>query len=160
MKVKGNFINYGHYVDVHDNDVVNLSIDKAGNVNVEHNDTTADTTADTTDAEEQSEAEESEAEDATHIPECFQSDLAQQLWRRAQNGKLVDERWQPLPPMSLAEMAVMAEYIARRIKLVNKWKVFAELWGKNSETLRSAYDRAMRQKKSMKFLEKVRLIMR
>ena len=28
MEVKGNFINYGSYVDVHDNEVVNLTIDK------------------------------------------------------------------------------------------------------------------------------------
>lgn len=32
MEVKGNFINYGDYVDVHDNEVVNLNV---GNGNVE-----------------------------------------------------------------------------------------------------------------------------
>lgn len=35
MEVKGNFINYGNYVDVHDNEVVNLSIDKADELKVE-----------------------------------------------------------------------------------------------------------------------------
>lgn len=35
MEVKGNFINYGSYVDVHDNEVVNLSIDGNGEVKVD-----------------------------------------------------------------------------------------------------------------------------
>lgn len=35
MEVKGNFINNGTYVDVHDNDVVNLSVDGNGEVHVD-----------------------------------------------------------------------------------------------------------------------------
>ena len=35
MEVKGNFINYGSYIDVHDNEVVNLTLDGSGRVNIE-----------------------------------------------------------------------------------------------------------------------------
>lgn len=35
MEIKGNFINYGNFVDVHDNETVNISIDKADELKVE-----------------------------------------------------------------------------------------------------------------------------
>ena len=53
MEVKGNFINYGSYVDVHDNDVVNLTIDK-GKVKVDKAELTSTTTAAEADKEEES----------------------------------------------------------------------------------------------------------
>ena len=89
MEVKGNFINYGSYVDVHDNEVVNLTIDK-GKVKVDKAELTSTTTAADADKEEEShESNEPEPCEA----ETF-ADRVKAIMRKAaeKNGQRIESR--------------------------------------------------------------------
>ena len=89
MEVKGNFINYGSYVDVHDNEVVNLTIDK-GKVKVDKAELTSTTTAADADKEEEShETGEPEPCEA----ETF-ADRVKAIMRKAaeKNGQRIESR--------------------------------------------------------------------
>ena len=84
MEVKGNFINYGSYIDVHDNEVVNLTVDK-GKVKVDKAELTA-SGATGSDKEESPESCESE----TCESETF-ADRVKAIMRKAaeKNGQRV-----------------------------------------------------------------------
>ena len=41
----------------------------------------------------------------------------------------------------------------------NQWQVFATLWGTTPGTLRSAYNRAIEQQKTMLFIEKLKNVL-
>ena len=86
MEVKGNFINYGSYVDVHDNDVVNLTIDK-GKVKVDKAELNATAT---TDADREDEAHEP-SEPETCEAETF-ADRVKAIIRKAaeKNGQRIE----------------------------------------------------------------------
>ena len=104
----------GNYVDVHDNEVVNLSIDKVGTVKV-------------------ADGQQPSREDA--VPEV-----------------LVDGSGQPT--VSRPEAALLADMLAQRLGIANKWKVFERMWHRNN--MRGDYNTALDQKKSLAFQEKLK----
>ena len=91
----------GSYVDVHDNEVVNLSIDKAGSVSI---------------GEGQQGA-------SAAVPAVL---AESELWQRLKDARLVDEHGQPL--VSRPEAALMAYMLAERLHIDQKWKFFEQLW--------------------------------
>ena len=124
----------GSYVDVHDNEVVNLSIDKAGTVQVQGASTIAA----------------ANGEHAERVmPECLQTERAQGLLQKAQAAGWLDERWQPT--LSATEAALLAMRLAECLEIRTVWKVFGQLWQRNSESLRAKYNVAMEQEKSLEF---------
>jgi len=118
----------GNYVDVHDNEVVNLSIDKVGTVKV-------------ADGQQPSE------EDA--VPEVL---AKSELWERVKSEGLVDGSGQPT--VSRPEAALLADMLAQRLGIANKWKVFERMWHRNN--MRGDYNTALDQKKSLAFQEKLK----
>lgn len=99
----------GSYVDVHDNEVVNLSVDKAGS----------------------------------------------ELWQKIIDAGLVDDDCQPT--ISRPEAALMADMISARLGIANKWKMFEKLWHRNN--MRGDFNKALEQKKSLAFQEKLKNIL-
>ena len=71
---------------------------------------------------------------------------------------MVDARMQPLN-LSNAEKGMLAFDLASRLDIQNQWQVFASLWGTTSGALRSAYNRAIEQQKTMLFIEKLKNIL-
>ena len=67
----------------------------------------------------------------------------------------MDERMQPVG-LSNAEKGILAFELARRLDIQNQWQVFATLWGTTSGTLRSAYNKANDQRKTLKFIERLK----
>jgi hypothetical protein len=120
----------GNYVDVHDNEVVNLSIDKVGMMQM---------------------AEGQEAQ-KTDIPKVL---AESELWKRAMEAGLVNEQGQPT--VSRPEAALLADVLARRLGIDNKWKVFEKMWQRNN--MRNDYNTALDQKKSLAFQEKLKKIL-
>ena len=127
----GNIVHVqGNYVDVHDNEVVNLSIDKVGTLKM---------------------AEGQQPEEV-----CVPDVLAKsELWAKVKTAGWVDENGQPT--ISRTEAALLADMLAQRLGIANKWKVFEEMW--HRKNMRNDYNTALDQKKSLEFQEKLKKIL-
>ena len=121
----------GSYIDIHDNENVYLSVDKA-KVNVNQN-------------ENQNENKE--------VPDVL---ACSELWERVKNEGLVDEN--NMPTISRPEAALLADMLAEKLGIGNKWKLFEELW--NRKNMRNDYNTALEQRKSLKFQEELKNILR
>ena len=95
-----------------------------------------------------SEDEQSEGE----IPQVL---AESELWQKVRESGLVDERNQPIGPRT--EAALLADMIARRLGIENKWKMFEQLWHRNN--MRGDYNRALEQKKSLAVQERLKNIL-
>jgi hypothetical protein len=96
--------------------------------------------------QEESEAEESE------IPEVLTTCPA---WQQLQDSGLVDAHGQPT--VSRPEAALLADVLARRLGIDNKWKFFERLWHRNH--MRGDYNTALNQRKSLRFQERLKNIL-
>ena len=100
----------GNYVDIHDNKVVNLSIDKAGTVRVQGN--------------------VQSKEDIPDLPSELETPRAQELWQKLRLAGFVSEDSYMLTSgVSANQAAYIADRMAERLELKRgKWKVFQQLW--------------------------------
>ena len=120
----------GSYVDIHDNEVVNLSVDKV-QVRVGDQQVLAQ---------------------ASDVPEVL-ADSEQ--WHKVQQAGLVDADGQPT--VSRTEAAMIADMLADRLGIANKWKFFEQLWHRNN--MRGDYNTALDQRKTLKFQERLKIIL-
>ena len=104
-------------------------------------------------------AEEVEEVQDTAQPICLSEELqteqAEDLFEKLREAGMVDERMQPVG-LSNAEKGILAFELAKRLDIQNQWQVFANLWGTTPGTLRSAYNKANDQRKTLKFIEKLK----
>ena len=91
-------------------------------------------------------------------PTVLQTQEAEKLFEKLREAGMVDARMQPLN-LSNAEKGMLAFDLAGRLDIQNQWQVFASLWGTTSGALRSAYNRAIEQQKTMRFIEKLKNIL-
>lgn len=120
----------GPYVDVHDNEVVNLSVDKAGKVQVDSRQMSEDCV----------------------IPNVL---AESELWQKLIEANLLDDNGQPT--VSRPDAALMADMISVRLGISNKWKMFEKLWHRNN--MRGDFNTALEQRKSLAFQEKLKNIL-
>lgn len=80
------------------------------------------------------------------------------LMERLVKAGLLDAAWQPVG-LSNAEKGVLASLLARRLGIANLWQVFGGLWGMKPETLRTACNKGMDQRRTAKFMERVKRVM-
>lgn len=88
----------------------------------------------------------------------LQSDQALHLMQSLADAGLLDDDWQPLN-LSGSERALLAKAVSDRLQINDCWQVFGGLWNSNPSTLRSSYNKAMEQKKTYHFLEKLQKIL-
>ena len=88
----------------------------------------------------------------SEVPEVL---ARSKYWQRVKSAGLVDENNQPT--VSRPEAALMAEALAKRIGIDNKWKVFELLWQRNN--MRNDYNTALEQKKSLEFQERLKVVL-
>ena len=81
------------------------------------------------------------------LPEVLATHEAMMLWRKAQDSGYVDANYQPL--ISRTQAALLADAIAERLGIKEKWKVFECLW--NRKNMYHDYYRAMEQQQSLAF---------
>ena len=118
------------------------------------------------DAEEVEEAQEVDCANTSldmnsRQPVCpaeLQTQPAKNLFDKLQQAGMLDERMQSLG-LSNAERGLLAFELAGRLGIQNQWQVFATLWGTTPGALRSAYNRAIEQRKTMLFIEKLKNIL-
>ena len=91
-------------------------------------------------------------------PAELQTQEAENLFEKLREAGMVDARMQPLN-LSNAEKGMLAFELAGRLDIQNQWQVFATLWGTTPGALRSAYNRAIEQQKTMLFIEKLKNIL-
>ena len=120
----------GSYIDVHDNEVVNLTVDK-GEVHL---------------GDHQQPTEEHV------IPEVLADS---ELWHKVQEAGLVNA--DGLPTVSRPEAALLADMLAERLGITHKWKFFERLWHRNN--MRGDYNTALDQRKSLEFQERLKNIL-
>ena len=81
------------------------------------------------------------------LPEVLATDEAMALWQKAQRAGYVDEHYQPL--LSRTQAALLADAMAERLGIKEKWKVFEVLW--HRKYMYHDYYRAMEQQQSLDF---------
>ena len=99
--------------------------------------------------------------DAVHVTKDVPAQLKTEEERRLM-GLLVDaevlsEDWQP-KGLSGSERSLVAKAVCDRLEVNEVWKVFGVLWNERQETLRSYYNKAMNQAKSLDYQDKLKKI--
>ena len=128
----GNTINVqGSYIDVHDNQNVYLSVDKA-EVRMGQ-----------------------PCEDGAEKPKELKGEQAEALMERLVEAELLDDGWQPVG-LSGAEKALVARAVGERLGIHEVWQVFGRLWNVKPESLRAFFNRALEQRKSLGFQDRLK----
>ena len=86
------------------------------------------------------------------LPEVLATDEAMALWRKVQAAGYVDEHYQPT--VSRTQAALLADAMAKRLVIKEKWKVFEALW--NRKYMRSDYNLALSQQQSYEFQDELK----
>ena len=92
------------------------------------------------------------SEASKSLPDELETDKAMVLWRKAQQAGYVDKNYQPL--ISRTQAALLADAMAKRLGIKEKWKVFEALWRRRN-MYRDYYD-AMNQDQTYMFLDKLK----
>ena len=74
------------------------------------------------------------------------------LWKKAQAAGWIDDNYQPL--LSRTQAALLADAMAERLGIKEKWKVFEGLW--NRKYMRSDYNLALTRKVSLNFQDELK----
>jgi hypothetical protein len=83
----------------------------------------------------------------TPLPPELSTPKAMALWQKAQAKGCVDANYQPL--ISRTQAALLADEMAKRLGIKDKWKVFEELW--NRRNMYRDYHDALEQHQSLQF---------
>ena len=86
------------------------------------------------------------------LPDVLRTPEAMALWQKAQQAGYVDARYQPL--LSRTQAALLADAMAERLDIKEKWKVFETLW--NRKYMRSDYNLALTRKGSLDFQDELK----
>ena len=87
--------------------------------------------------------------ETSHLPEVLATDEAMALWKKAQAAGWVDANYQPL--ISRTQAALLADAMAERLGIREKWKVF--------EYMRSDYNLALTRKVSLDFQNELKRLL-
>ena len=85
----------------------------------------------------------------TTLPEALSTEEARALWEKVQEAGYVDEHYQP--KISRTQAALLANAMAKRLGIKEKWKVFEALW--NRRNMYRDYQDALDQRQSSDFLD-------
>lgn len=91
------------------------------------------------------------------IPEKLKTEEAEELMEDLVDAGLLDDNWQP-KNLSGSERGLLAREISKQLDINDVWQVFGNLWNEKSETLRSYLNKALDQKKSLEFQDKIKNI--
>ena len=94
--------------------------------------------------------------DAGVLSDALATEEAMVLWQKAQNAGYVDDNYQPL--ISRTQSALLADAMAKRLDIKEKWKVFEALW--NRRNMYRDYQDALDQRQSSGFLDMLKNLFR
>ncbi len=93
--------------------------------------------------------------EAGNLPEVLATDEAMALWKKAQAAGWVDANYQPL--ISRTQSALLADAMAQKLNIREKWKVFEGLWYR--KYMRSDYNLALTRKVSLDFQNELKRLL-
>ena len=96
------------------------------------------------------------AEASKSLPDVLATDKAMVLWRKAQRAGYVDEHYQPL--LSRTQAALLADAMAERLGIKEKWKVFEGFW--NRKNMYRDYYKALNLQQSLAFQDEIKKLFR
>ena len=91
----------------------------------------------------------------SELPEALATPQAMLLWQKAQQAGYVDEHYQPL--LSRTQAALLADAMAERLGIKEKWKVFESFWHRKN-MYKDYYD-ALNQKQSLVFQDSMKVVL-
>ena len=89
-----------------------------------------------------------------NLPEALSTEEAMALWEKVKKAGYVDGNFQPR--ISRTQSALLADAMAERLGIREKWKVFETLW--NRKYMRSDYNLALTRKQSLDFQDKLKSV--
>ena len=89
------------------------------------------------------------------LPDVLATDGAMTLWKKAQAAGWVDANYQPL--ISRTQSALLADAIAEKLGIRQKWKTFEMLW--NRKNMYRDYYQAQDQRKTLFFQDEIKKIL-
>jgi hypothetical protein len=95
------------------------------------------------------------AEASKSLPEVLATEAAMALWKKAQAAGWVDANYQPL--ISRTQAALLADAMAERLGIREKWKVFEGLWQR--KYMWSDYNLALTRKVSLDFQNELKRLL-
>ena len=90
------------------------------------------------------------------LPEVLSTEDAMVLWEKVLRAGYVDENYQPL--ISRTQSALLADAIAERLGIREKWKVFEALW--NRKNMYRDYYKALNLLQSLVFQDEIKRLLR
>ncbi len=97
-------------------------------------------------------------ETVSTIPNELLTEEAMKIKERLMEEGMIDENWQPLN-LSGSECALLAKKISERLDFDDMWQTFGNLWNKKTETLRSYFNKALCQQKSLEFQDRLKRVL-
>ena len=88
------------------------------------------------------------------LPDELATDEAMALWRKAQQAGYVNEHYQPL--LSRTQAALLADAMAERLGIKEKWKVFETLWHRRN--MHKDYYLAFGQQQTSDFQDEIKAL--
>ena len=88
------------------------------------------------------------------LPEVLATEAAMALWEKVRAAGYVDANYQPL--ISRTQAALLADAMAERLSIREKWKVFETLC--NRKYMRSDYNLALTQQQSLDFQDELKRV--
>ena len=89
------------------------------------------------------------------MPEVLATEEAMALWQKVQEAGYVDANYQPL--LSRTQSALLADAIAERLGIREKWKTFDMLW--NRKNMYRDYYQALDQRKTLFFRDDIKKVL-
>ena len=90
------------------------------------------------------------------LPEALSTEAAKALWEKVRAAGYVDDDFQPT--ISRSQSALLADAMAVRLGIKEKWKVFEELWQRRN--MYRDYHDAMDQRQSLHFRDVLKALLR
>ena len=140
-----------HQADGNNQGSIVFNVYSSGSLHVDHVDT-QNFYGDACPKPQKEKEKEKGKEDTPTLPPSLCTEQAMVLWRKAQDAGYVDANYQPL--ISRTQAALLADAIAERLGIKEKWKVFEGLW--NRKYMRSDYNLALTRKGSLDFQDELK----
>ena len=149
MKI-GTFNNHGTVVEIESVQTMNLHIDK-GQVSFGEHGLQEFIASHTAAAEE-------DTDRTAELPDALCTPQAEALLAKLCDAGVLDAHWQPVG-LTNTERGLLAKILSDELGIDTPWKVFGDCWQVNSGTLRTAYNQALNQRKSLHFQDRLKAVM-
>ena len=97
----------------------------------------------------------SQREREPQLPELLSTEEAMALWEKVQKAGYVDANYQPL--LSRTQSALLADAMAVKLGIREKWKTFETLW--NRKNMYRDYYQALDQRKTLIFRDEIKKVL-